>query len=83
VLIGVGIKCYSKETHLATFLCGVLAFLETGSWAEFLYVEYLAWNNYHEDALKGVALAIAALGILIVLAMIHVKFYCKYITTDS
>ena len=82
MIIGIGIKCYSKETHLATFLCAVIAVLETGSWLEFLYIEYLAWSNYHEDALKGLALVIAALGILMALAVVHIKFYCKYITTD-
>lgn len=83
MLVGIGIKRYSKKVRLITFLSAVLAVLETGSWCQFLHVEYLAWSNYHQDALKGVAFAIAAIGILIVLAMVHMNFYCKYIITDS
>lgn len=82
-LIGIALKCYSKLTHLITFSAAVISVAEIGAWATFSYIEYTSWSNFHNPALKGLALTLAGIGLLFIIALVHIKFYCKYFTTDS
>ena len=70
-------------THLVTLSCAVLSIMEIGSWAAFTYVEFFAFVNFHFDALKSLGLMVAAIGVLVMIALIHAVFYCKYLKSDE
>lgn len=38
LLIGIAIKCYTKQTHLVTLLCATISVAEIGGWAAFAFV---------------------------------------------
>lgn len=73
------LKCYNKFTHLATFLCSVVSIVEAAVWIIFIFIEYQDFINNHPDSLKSVICGLVAIGMLILLAVVHMKFYCKYI----
>ncbi len=80
IIIGIVIKVYSKVTHLVTLLVSLISITEIGSWAVFLFVESLSYLNYHVQAKNSLILVIVGIGLLMILGVVHVKFYCKYIT---
>ena len=68
--------------HLATFLISIVAWMELASWVLFGYIEYLFFTNQQTHAFKGILCIIVALVTLIIINIIFLKFYYKYISTD-
>lgn len=37
IIIGIGLKCYHRETHLQTALCAIISVIESATWVIFLF----------------------------------------------
>jgi hypothetical protein len=83
VLLGLILRCFYKDMHLQTVLCALVAFLELAAWVIFLCFEYTYWQNYHSSARLGLFCACATLGCLLLLNLLHLRFFFKYAASDD
>ena len=83
LIIGAILKCFHKEMHLQTVLCGVVSWVELMCWGLLLVFELIYWSNYHKTAFLGFVCSAVGVGMLLALNWVHLRFYYKYISGDE
>lgn len=83
LIIGAILKCFHKEMHLQTALCGLVSLVELLCWGLFLGFELIYWSNYHQTAFLGVICSGVGVALLVVLNFVHLRFFYKYAAVDE
>jgi hypothetical protein len=83
IIIGVILKCFHKEMHLQTVLCGLISVIEIGTWVIFLAFEYMYYSNYHALSFFNMVCGVVGVGCLVLIDLLHLRFYFKYISPDQ
>ena len=83
IIIGWILRCFHQEMHLQTVLCSIVSLIELGCWIIFLAFEFMYYQNYHQTAQMGFLCGCVSVALLLVLNLVHFRFFYKYINSDD